>query len=290
MKFHKRIKKSTKIRFSRFILKNRRIFKHILLLDNLIPANKIENNSFFCIGLPRSGTHTLELILRKKFKLKGNHEPISSVVLNFIINEYDNATKNDVDLYLSLKDRLLNIEFEASHYMIHMIKDLVQKYPYSKYIMSIRNPHDWLVSMIYKSKEKNHKDNIWRKLQFKVIGFNEFIDQEDPNIENILALAYLDYYKKHLELCLKEIPKDRLMIIDTYEINDSLDLISKFIQRDYIENHSSLHSGKARKKFNTKFSDEVIFKLLDVCNYFINTTDIKYFKNYKSSISNKFDL
>lgn len=274
----KNIIKSFKIRSLKLILDNLKFFKFIINTISFDPQKK----RIFCIGLPRSGTHSMAKLLKDNFGLKGEHEPQASVVLDFIIK--DNSEK-DIENFIIARDKILRHDFEASYYQILFIKHLVKLFPNSYYILTIRDPLDWLKSVKNNTLNKAYQNNgIWGKFIFKVFGDLNLDYNKTKNKNYVVFHEQLEYYKKHIDLALKHIPKERLLILDTYDINDKIQNISEFIDVQHKNINKKSHVAGNRYKNVLEISDDAKQHILDICNHFSDkgVTQFKtYMKNFK---------
>jgi hypothetical protein len=211
----------------KFILKNEGRLKYIL---RFIPLD-LNKKKYLCIGLPRSGTHSMERILKSEFGLNGRHEPQAIVILDYIVNDFKEEHGKNAEQFIILREKLFRYQFESSYYQIFLVPYFVKLFPNSFYILTIRNPIDWVNSMMNFAIRKNYKINdLWGKYICKIAGDIEVIGRQEKDLKETLTLHYLKYYKMHIDLALKNIPKEQLLIMDTYEINDSFDEIAKFIK------------------------------------------------------------
>lgn len=271
------IPKSLKIRSLKFVLNNLNFFKLILNLISLKPQEK----RIFCIGLPRSGTHSMAKILKDNFDLKGEHEPQASVVLDFITSK---RSDKQTEEFIKSRDKILRYDFEASYYQILFIEYLVKIFPNSYYILTVRDPLDWVKSIKNNILKKGYVDNnIWGKFIYEVFG-NLNHDYDKTKKKNyVVAEEQLDYYQKHIDLALAHIPKNRLLILDTYEINNKMDTISKFIGVDNINKTEKSHV--AGNKYNNvlEISDQTKQHVIDICKHF-STKGVVQFKTYLKNL------
>ena len=96
----------------------------------------------------------------------------------------------------------------------------------------------------------------------------------------------LVYYKSHIEKAIREIPKERLLIIDTYKIEDSIDEISNFLNLDIsVPISKKVHAAKNRNKIKFKTDKHLKEKCLKVCHS-LKKYNISLFDEYISKIHN----
>lgn len=268
---------SFKIRSLKFILDNLKFFKFILNKMSFDPKKK----RIFCIGLPRSGTHSMAKLLKDNFGLKGEHEPQASVVLDFIIKD---KSAKEMEDFIIARDKILRHDFEASYYQILFIKHLVKLFPNSYYILTIRDPLDWVKSVKNNTLSKGYENKgIWGKFIFKVFGDINFDYNETKNKNYVVFHEQLEYYKKHIDLAITHIPKERLLVLDTYNINDKIKDISEFINVAYKDVNEKSHVAGNSYKNVLEISDDAKQHILDICKYF-SKKGITQFDTYSKEL------
>lgn len=206
-------------------------FMAISHLSNIIPRCD-RKAQVYCVGLPRSGTHTLAEILG--CGLKSSHEPLKKLTISFIVNEHVRRNDEQVMQWLRLRDACLRLEVEASHFMHYFANHLARLFPLSRFILTIREPLSWLESEI----NVNHsagRSVYWRNLEEYRYGissvFNEDFDRDwqlrDDRIEKCLS-----YWVRHIETVIDGVPPERLMIVNTSDISSEMANICRFVGLD----------------------------------------------------------
>lgn len=99
----------------------------------------------FCIGLPRTGTHSLAHMFGKHFRAA--HEPKKQeTIINILDWKSGRYSKSKMLRILALRDKRLKLNLEASHYLHHIVDLLVELFPQAKFILTVREPISWLAS------------------------------------------------------------------------------------------------------------------------------------------------
>ena len=224
-------------------------------LLQFLPAQNNRRFQAYCVGLPRSGTHSLGYMFDPHYV--GKHEPAKKVTLSHLLRYLSGAyTDSQWKALLRCRDRKLGLEMESSHYLHHTVSILAEMYPEAKFIHTVREPFAWLASEMNQNLI-TAETPMWRALERARYGRYGF--QYAPEEQALAALngvwpvaSYLSYWRDHNELIMKTIPKARLLVLRTHEIKHSIDRIAHFLNvHPETINTSASHSGRnPRKKFD----------------------------------------
>lgn len=227
-------------------------------LSKFLGLNKdFSKPKVFCIGLPRSGTHSLANIFKSNFK--SAHEPFEAQNLYRIIEFRKGLMDDDkVINFLKLRNDWLRLEVEAAHYLYILTPYIHQLFPDAKFILTVREPLSWLKSEM-RMNIKMHS-GIWENYQD--IKYGSFSDKDSLFKKNdyIYPLnSYLRYYNHHIKFIIENLPKENLLVLDTFEIVNSLENLATFVG---LPSNSLLnayiHSGKYKKNNKDGNFNEII--------------------------------
>jgi hypothetical protein len=185
----------------------------------------------YCVGLPRSGTHSIAKMFEDNYR--SAHEPYHSSAIKVL--EKGSLRDNEfINKYLVTKDTLLNLEIESSQYLYRFTPNLVTLFPDANFILTVREPKSWLESEFNKllRSYKNRPNNIWRRydeIKYGAFDFS-FESEKIQNTSNSYPVRQLlSYYKKNIVTVLNSVPKHKLLVVDTFEINSNINTISEFL-------------------------------------------------------------
>lgn len=190
----------------------------------------------FCIGLPRSGTHSLAFLFSPEYPAR--HEPLTWETITYILDWLEGrCSTSKIGSFLTFRDKCLRLTLEASHYLHHVVDLLVPLFPEAKFILTVREPISWLASEFCQNlvKESSHNKLFWTALETYRYGrynheYHYDTLRQTPFVYPIAS--YLAYWKQHISRVLEAVPKERVLIVDTFEINDSIDTIVSFVGAD----------------------------------------------------------
>lgn len=225
----------------------------------------------FGIGTAKSGTESISKIFSNSYRAK--HEPRSDNVIRKII-KYNSGYLNDSELknYLLKRDQQLRLEVESSHLLVHFLPQLMSLFPNSLFINTVRHPKKWLSSIIDQNlnssinphmKKWNIMYHWWKYADLKYgPAEKEFFPKQEACLEKyhkcgVRSLnSFLDNWIWHNNFILDNVPKDKLLVIRTDDISESINLIADFCNID--RNTLSLSKSHSNKTTNKSYLLEKI--------------------------------
>ncbi len=186
------------------------------IFENIDKKNKLNKfKPIFIIGLPRSGSTVIEVLLSSG-DLKITSLGESSVFNGIIAKEFSSDKKSLIDLSL-VTDQILKIYDERNYNLKNeiFIDKSLENFFYIDVIMKV------FPKAIFINSIRNIEDNIFAifKQSLSKISWTH-------SLENILE--YADNYLKIMDYFSKKYPKN-ILTIDLEELTNNLELISKKI-------------------------------------------------------------
>ncbi len=97
-------------------------------LNAVLPTRRHRQFHAYCIGTPRSGTHSIAHMFQKHYGAL--HEPHGCYaiyhLLKWTTGEY---TYTDIQGVLKWRDKKMSLELEAAHYLHHVADVLARSFP-----------------------------------------------------------------------------------------------------------------------------------------------------------------
>ena len=184
----------------------------------------------FCVGAGKSGTHSIHSIFEGV--CRSMHEPENSELIRQII-DYHNHLAGDSEIREFVKSRCarLNLDVDSSQLNFFILPFLLEAFPEALFILTIRDCYTWLDSFInhsltYPAAEK------W--ILLRDIRFGKRVDHYPPeeqvlNSNGLYSLeGYLKYWNYHNQEVISSVPGDKLLIIRTDKISDSIGELVRF--------------------------------------------------------------
>jgi hypothetical protein len=188
------------------------------------------------LGAGRTGTTTIAGIFSETFRAQ--HEAMASSTVRLLTRYKEgNLSENRVRDALRKRDRKRRLEFESSPFLGPFADHLVKAFPDAKFILTVRAPRAWLRSIIDRciNNPREELASHFRKLRDFCFGEppTEYSEEESAlaNHPDLHSLeGYLGYWDWHNRKVLNGVPSDRLLILRTIDLNESIPKLSSFFE------------------------------------------------------------
>lgn len=206
----------------------------------------------FGVGLPKSGTHSLEAILRG---YRTYHEPRMVHYMKLIKKRSDGVLSDSRarDLLRRL-DRSMWLELNSSWVNYFLVDMILDEYPQARFVLTIRDCYSWLDSIFNQLLGREHGEY---QVQFhrwygESIATSRHVDGDQVLAEHDLwpLESWLSFWNEHNSQILNRVPTERLIIVRTPDIRHDIPRIADFlgVAPDTLDPSRS-HEFKAAKKF-----------------------------------------
>lgn len=194
----------------------------------LMPAGRRRSFQAYCVGLPRSGTHSLVRMLEASHRCR--HEAYAEVLLPWLVRHGRGELPwRSMRSILLGRDRFLWLEMDAGHHLHLLVEELAALFPKSVFIVTVREPLDWLESEI--NQELCRPRCAWDAYAaFRYGRYDAVKEKELPAESRIYGIAaYLQYWRDHVTRVLSHAPRERTLLLETSAIPRSRDRIAAFL-------------------------------------------------------------
>jgi hypothetical protein len=214
----------------------------------------------YCVGMAKTGTTSLHTIFRHQYRSAHEAESrfLCKKTLAFLKGKID---KDQFTQYIKHRDQRLNLEIDSSALNYFVLDILVKEFSEAKFILTLRDCYSWLDSAInYYPQAQKSSYTYWLRSHCR--AFFNFVNEMDKrNLANyakeeqILADnnffpldIYFSRWAKHTNKVLTTVPAERLLVVKTSEINQSIPQIEMFLGIEPNTLPTHIHSNKARQK------------------------------------------
>jgi hypothetical protein len=206
----------------------------------------------FCVGLPKSGTHSIAEMLAGS--RRSAHEPDPYELLPLIPQvRAGELSTSRLGPFFFKRHQHLGLEFESSHLLGSFTAHLVQIFPSARFVLLVRDCRAWIDSMINDQLNMQGWDGYppWQAM------YDAYLDRSNRDFpEQELILKDLDLYplRNYVRFWHSEVkaitscvPDERLLTVRTEELASSLPEIADFfgVPADAV---SARHSYKSWRK------------------------------------------
>jgi len=201
----------------------------------------------------KSGTHSLSAIFEDNYS-SGHEIEIRKLADRGVPLINRELSPEEHRRFIRNRDRRFWLEMESSHLLYHSLGILVDDFPGSKFILTIRDCYSWMNS--YMNHHLGHDDTAdhwWklRKLYFDDTRRHSPGEQVLEKRGLYTVEGYLSYWSKYNSSVLEEVPRDRLLVVRTDRISERMQDIADFLGISVSTlNKSKAHAYKARKRFD----------------------------------------
>jgi len=183
----------------------------------------------FGIGSPKSGTHSLEAVFADRYRTA--HEPEALVLVDLIVAvAEDRATEGDLRRYLRSRERRLRLEVNCAGLNGLVVEQLVEVVPQARFVLTLRDPFDWLTSLVDHSLRGDPAPGYLRLRALRYGADRVHPAQERPLAEaGLFTLdGYLHSWAERNERALAVVPENRLLVVRTDQLGTRLGDIADF--------------------------------------------------------------
>ena len=245
----------------------------------------------YCVGTSKTGTTTMHAIFSKQYR--SAHEPDARFLITKILAFHNgNIDKSKFIQYIiNHRDRRLGLEMDSSHLNYYLLDILVNEFNEAKFILTIRDCYSWLESLLSNQLVVFKQQNNWFRHQW--VDFADFRfgnKKKYAKEEAILADkglytldGYFSYWREHNSKVLATVPKERLLIVKTAEINQSINKIEEFLEIPPNTLSRGVRENVRRKKFkNLSILSQIDKNFLEAkANFHCKELMNKYFPKVK---------
>jgi len=204
----------------------------------LWPIMRPRRIHLYGVGAPKTGTTSVARLFSENYR--SAHEA-DVVQTTHLLQKRTNGSIGHQQLIRAIRwlDRRRRLECESAYYLAHFCDVLVEEFPRARFILTVREPRSWLRSIIDQCinnprAELANSDNMSYWLTLRDLCFapppKEYAPQEMALAQyNLHTLdGYLSYWASHNKRVLEAVPNNRLLIIRTCDLSDSVDRIATF--------------------------------------------------------------
>ncbi|NJO17495.1 MAG: hypothetical protein HC877_17650 [Thioploca sp.] len=188
------------------------------------------------------------------------HEPDARFLITKILAFHNgNIDKSKfVQYIIKHRDRRLGLEMDSSHLNYYLLDILVNEFSEAKFILTIRDCYSWLESLISNQLIVLKWQNNW--FRHRWINFADFrfgSREKYAKEEAILADkglytldGYFSYWNEHNSRVLAIVPREKLLIVKTNEIDQSIRRIEEFLSIPSGTLPHKVRKNVKKKQFN----------------------------------------
>ena len=171
-----------------------------------------DQRKLFCVGMAKTGTHSVAAMFDGRLKAA-------------------QTDRGQVRLAIAKLIKLHDLDVNSSQLNVYILDHLLELFPGSRFLLTIRPPREWLDSLIdhcinYEAAEQWKE---FRDMRFGGKARRAGREEKPLQRHGLYSLeGYFSYWRWHNERVLTTVPKNRLKIVQTSEIGRSAVDIARF--------------------------------------------------------------
>ena len=249
------------------------------------PKRKLRFKAY-CVGMEKTGTTSINAIFSSAQYRTAHEAEASFLIPKILAFAKGKIDQNQLTRYVKHRDRRLGLEIDSSNINYHLIDILVKEFSEAKFILTIRDCYSWLDSLI-----DQHISTLTRSLfrhqRADLSDLRFKTDKKHETEENVLANngqytldGYFSYWREHNSKVLAVVPKERLLIVKTKEIDLHIRKIEEFLGIPLGTLPNQVRKNVRRKKNNLLSQIDKNF-LEEKANFHCKELMDKYFPEVK---------
>ena len=223
----------------------------------IVPVTRKRRVHAYGVGAAKTGTTSLARIFSTNFRAA--HEPARVELVDmFERDEAGEVTRDDIVNFLRKRDRKLQLEMDSSAMNCRYAALTAELFPDAKFVLTVRDPYtrtDSLINHLLNNpptgRVRERADRIFRTDQYSHAPEEQLLKEKGlDTLDGILA-----DYAQAIYSVLDAVPADRLLVVRTDRLRDSLPAISEFlgVPESMLDSGRS-HSYKAKRKYGVLWS------------------------------------
>lgn len=200
-------------------------------LASLFSPRAPRQTRLYCIGAPRTGTHSIAAAFDRS--IRARHEPEFRATTRLVLARHrDEVSPNELRRLLRKRDERLWLDVDSSHANVFLAEALLAEFADARFVLTVRDPLPWLDSALDHSMSSRHWSRASREyLEFWLDTGNDHHGPHDallreyglPSID-----SHLGAWARHNETALSTVPAERLLVVRTTAITQRLAEIAAF--------------------------------------------------------------
>jgi hypothetical protein len=176
----------------------------------------------YCVGTGKSGTHSIAALFDDT--VRWEHEVAAEELIYKILDRAEGRIDEpQIRRYVRERDRRFHLEVDSSNLNCWVLEFLLEEFKKAKFVLTIREPHSWLNSIINHSlgRPASPAWERFRRFRFQANGSVYAPEEQILKERGLYSLdGYLSSWAMHNQKVLDSVPADRLLVVRTNQITE----------------------------------------------------------------------
>jgi len=206
----------------------------------------------YCVGLGKTGTHSVANLFKEHYR--SDHEVGAEMDIRMVRAMLGNEEPPmDPVEYIRRRDRYLRLEVDSNNLLRYFLDPLLAEFPDARFVVTIRDCYSW-VDSVFNNRLARRISPGWKSLRaltFQTEGIPFPPEEQVLADRGLIPLeACFSTWARENSRTIGAIPANRLLIVRTDQLGDSLDRIAEFVgvPPEHLDRRRS-HAYRAPKKF-----------------------------------------
>jgi hypothetical protein len=180
------------------------------------------------VGAAKTGTHSLAEMFGDR--VPSGHEADGQAIIVHYLDALESGDHRKLRRYLRRRDARRNLKFDVSLLNVYLLDHLMELYPDSRYVMTIRPPMSWLRSVV-DDNLRREVDPAWDRFRHFRYDFPDPYPVEEAALKEAGAFqiaGYLRYWRDSITQVTDKVPAGSLFIVKTDELAARAEEIAQF--------------------------------------------------------------
>jgi hypothetical protein len=200
-------------------------------LKALLRRRSPRQTRLYCVGAPRTGTHSIAAIFDRS--IRSLHEPeFRSVTRNVLAHHRGLITFAELRRFVRCRDERLRLDVDSSHVNAFLTDALLAEFDDARFILTMRDCFSWTDSAMnhtMNSRQWSKADRQYLEFYFAAKDITYSRHDEFLRQHGLLSVdCYLAAWSRHNDKVLASVPPERLLVVRTAEISQMLHQIAQF--------------------------------------------------------------
>lgn len=185
----------------------------------------------YCVGAPRSGTHSIAAIFDRS--LRSRHEPAFRSALRHVLAHHRGQLSfDDLRRFVRQRDAKLRLDVDSSHVNVFLAEALLAEFDEARFVLTLRDCFTWTEAAMnhtLNSRQWSAADRQYLEFYFDTGQLEYSPHDEVLRQHGLLSVdCYLAAWTRHNDRALAAIPPAKLLVVKTNEIAANLARIAEF--------------------------------------------------------------
>ena len=198
----------------------------------LLGQKHFRRTRLYGVGTGKTGTHSIAAMFSGP--VRSCHEPEAIELMEKIFDlQAGRIKEEELTAWVRRRDRKLALEVDSSHLNFYILDLLIREFPEARFVLTIRDCYSWCNSVINQAARLAGKVHpFWPRLadlRFRPDIFRHAPEEKFLKEKGLYTLdGYLSHWKEHSGQVIDKVPKERLLVVRTDQIQQEALTIAGF--------------------------------------------------------------